>query len=108
MTMMSFKKRSLMWLAAGVFSAAAWAQSAVIDPNDPVLRALRDAEASELLPLKDYCLEKYPELAGSLETQLAARLQTMYGADYPAKVKKFVASRDFNESRPGTLTVFKA
>ena len=108
MTVTSFNNRCWVWLLGFVFSTTALAQSAAIDPNDPVVKTLRDAEASELLPLKDHCLEKYPQLATSLETQLTARLQTMYGPDYPVKVKKFAASRDFKESRPGTLTVFKA
>jgi hypothetical protein len=55
--MNSFKNCWLLWLAGFVFSATALAQSSTIDPNDPVLKTLRDAQASELLPLKDYCLK---------------------------------------------------
>jgi hypothetical protein len=32
----------------------------------------------------------------------------MYGADYAAKVRKFLASRGFKESRSGTFIAFKA
>jgi hypothetical protein len=102
---------SLVFLASLVFSAAALAQTTVVkpnDPNDPIVKLLRSAEASELLPLKDYCLEKYPQFASSLETQLKASLLSLYGPDYPAKVKKFVASQDFKKSRDSAFMVFKA
>lgn len=98
----------IMLLANLAFSAAALAQVAMADPNDPMVKMLRNAEASELLPLKDYCLEKYPQFASSLETQLKASLQSLYGPDYPAKVKKFVASQDFKKSRDGAFMAFKA
>jgi hypothetical protein len=104
-------QRSLALLASLVFSAAALAQTTAVkpnDPNDPIVKLLRNAEASELLPLKDYCLEKYPQFASSLETQLKASLQSLYGPDYPAKVKKFVATQDFKKSRDGAFMVFRA
>ncbi len=101
-------KRSLVWLATTAFSTAVLAQSAAIDPNDPVLKTLRDMEAGELLPLKNHCLETYPKLASSIESQAKARLQAMYGADYAAKVKNLVASRQFKAGKSASLVSIKA
>jgi hypothetical protein len=112
---------SLVFLASLVISAAALAQSAVpdpnipvviplnkLDPNDPVVITLKNGEASELLPFKDFCLEKYPQFASALETQLTAQLQALYGSNYAAKVQKLVASRQYKAAMRNTLIAFNA
>ena len=106
--MTSFKKLGLMCMASLVFSNTASAQSAAVDPNEPMLGMLRSAELGELLPLKDHCLEKYPQLAASLETQLTAILKAMFGAGYAARVKKYEASPDAKDDRRISLISIRA
>ena len=103
-----FKKIGVLCVASLVFSTTAIAQSAAVDPNEPILGMLRGAELSELLPLKDHCLEKYPQLAASLDTQLTAILKVMYGAGYAAKVKKYEASTDAKDDRRMALMSIRA
>ena len=106
---MTFLKRIYAFgLTFIVFGTTAMGQSAVIDPNDPVLKMVNDMQASELLVFKDFCAEKYPQQAGSFEAQLKTKLQALYGADYAASVKKLVASRVHKADMRGTLESFNA
>lgn len=106
--MSCFKNYIAVWLAIAALSTAAMGQSAAIDPNDPVLKMVNDMQASELLVFKDFCAEKYPQLAGSFEAQLKTKLQALYGADYAASVKKVIASRVHKADMRGTLESFNA
>lgn len=102
------KNRSVVWLVAVMFGATAMSQTVTVAPNDPMLKTLRNIEVSEWLTLKDFCEQKYPQLATSLESQLAARLQAVYGLDYTPKAKKFAASRQFKAEQASALTAYKA
>ena len=107
-----FKNRCLMWsagwLAGLAFSTQALAQFTGFDQNDPVVIMFKNMQASELVPFKDFCAEKYPQLRGTLDAQLKTKLQALYGADYPAKVGKVIASRQYKEELRYSLTAFNA
>ena len=110
--MTSFKNRCLMWssgwLAGLAFSTQTLAQFAGIDQNDPVVIRFKNMQASELVPFKDFCAEKYPQLRSALDVQLKTKLQALYGADYTAKVSRVIASRQYKEELRYSLTAFNA
>ena len=112
MTMTSLKTRCLIglvgWLAGLVASTSALAQFSGVDPNDPVVVMIKNIQAGELVPFKDFCAGKYPQLRNALDAQLKTKLQALYGADYLAKVSKVIASRQYKEQLSNSLSAFNA